>query len=111
MPDPHCRIGRVKRRGNIYAFRDITLPERPREEQPVQPVIQVLEELLVEAKAGKLRAFAAALVYPGNFTTHTWARGYGQTAHSQAASIYDLSFAYARDRDIARRERDQQGET
>jgi hypothetical protein len=99
--DWHCRIGRVKRRGNVYAFRGTVSPELGRDEQPVAGVIAELEQLLADAKSGKIRAIAFALVFTGNFTSYGWARGHGQTAHAQAAAIGDLSFAIQYERYVA----------
>lgn len=100
----HCRIGRV-RRGNVFAFPRTVSPDLGRDEQPVAECIDVLEDLLTDARSGRIRAIAAAVVERGDNATYCWARGYGQTAHAQAAAISDLSFAYAMDRHMTRRDR------
>jgi hypothetical protein len=89
---------RLKRVRNVYLIPGVSNPLVPRDEQPVPGVIAELEDLLADARSGKLRAFAAAVVNAGEYTTHCWARGAGQHAHHQAAAISDLAHAYAADR-------------
>jgi hypothetical protein len=78
----------------IKAYPGVSMPETPRHEQPVEQVVSVLEELLAEAREGKIRAIACAVVKAGEATTHVWANGTGRTAHEQSAAIHDLAFAY-----------------
>jgi hypothetical protein len=87
---------------DIRAFPGTSDPEAPRDLQPVDNVISELSDLLEQARRGEIRAFAAAIVMPGDFTTHCWSRGYGQHAHSLHAAISDLAFAASLDRHHSR---------
>lgn len=87
----------------IKQYPGVTAPHKAQDEQPIEGVIEALEELLLAAKAGKIRAIAYATVAPGERTSFGWARGYGQTAHQMMAAICDLSFACALERSDASR--------
>lgn len=78
----------------IKPYPGVSVPELSLEEQPVAAIISVLQELLQESIEGRIRSIAFAIVTAGNHTTHTWANGHGQTAHTQSAAIHDLAFAY-----------------
>lgn len=51
------------------------------------PVVQMLEELLEEARRGKFRACAVALVYLDGATTDRWAYGRGLMRTSLVGAI------------------------
>jgi hypothetical protein len=93
----------------IKQYPGVAAPDKPRTEQPVEQVIEVLEELLADAREGRIRAIAYAAVSPGEHTSFGWARGKGQTAHEMMAAICDLSYACAMERVESARDRDKGG--
>lgn len=52
----HCRIKRVRLRGNVYLFPGTTEPLMPARQQPHRPTISVLQDRLAEAASGELQA-------------------------------------------------------
>lgn len=83
---------------NVVAMPGISAPDRTAGEQPQDHVVELLEDLLSEARSGKIQTIAIALVRPGEFVSHAWTSG-GPHAHSLYAAIGDLSFAYSRKRE------------
>lgn len=84
--------------GDVRALPGVSAPNRPRNEQPVENVIEVLQELLDEAKTGTIRAVAYAIVSSAERTSYGWVQGRGQTAHEQTAAISELAFAWSMNR-------------
>lgn len=89
----HCRV-RVKRLHNVVALRNAALPVAAADAGEVQAVVHELEDLLREARSGRLRAIAVAEVYRGDWTSYRWARPYKAAAHALCAAIGDLEFEY-----------------
>lgn len=71
--DPHCRIGKIKPRGNIVLFPGTTAPELPVNRQPNEPTITLLRDALRKAERGEIIGAATVLVLPEGGTVHNWA--------------------------------------
>jgi hypothetical protein len=82
---------------DIKAFPGVALIDAPARAQPVAEVVDFLEEVLVDAKAGKIQAIAVAYVGPGNITSDGYACGY-DTSHDLFAAIGDLFYSAAKRR-------------
>lgn len=83
--------------GKVSTFPGVTLPGSPLGEQPSREVIEFLEEILADAKRGKIRAIAVAYVGPGRVTSDGYASD-GDSGHDLFAAINDLAFTAARAR-------------
>ena len=74
----HCRIGRVKPKGNISLFPGTMAPELPVNAQPRDDVIKTIEDVLTAAKAGKVQAIAFAWADDQLWPFSDYAFGAGQ---------------------------------
>lgn len=80
---------------DVSAFPGVTLPDAPLCEQPSKEVVEFLEELLADAKAGKIQAIGVAYVGPGDVTSDGYACGRNMS-HAMFAAISDLFYTTAR---------------
>lgn len=69
----HCRIGRVKRRDNVYAFPGIMDMELPVRAQPDPDTIRLARALLDEAESGKCQGLAVGWLDQTGATFSSWA--------------------------------------
>lgn len=83
--------------GGISAFPGIKLADAPLDAQPVSEVVEFLEEILADAKAGKIQAIGVAYVKPGNITSDGYSSG-RDTGHNLFAAIADLFYSAAQRR-------------
>lgn len=75
MAEPHCRIGNVKKRGNVYLLPGVTSPELPARWQPHGPTVAMLRTLLERAERGDLHRIAVAWVNSDGNTCTDWSGG------------------------------------
>lgn len=83
--------------GKISAFPGVTLPEASLGEQPCAEVIEFLEEVLADARRGKIQAIGVAYVGPGDITSDGFSCG-RDTGHLLFAAIADLFYSTAKRR-------------
>lgn len=72
-PDPRCKIGRIKPKGNITLFPGVKAPDVPVNRQPNAPTIALLRDALAKAECGEITGVAAVLVLDTGNTMHNWA--------------------------------------
>lgn len=76
----------------VHAFPGVTEPERPAKLQPNTDAIELLEKTLAEARAGKIRSVAVAVVEEDTRTAQWWA---GVHCHRLMASVMYLQHRMA----------------
>jgi hypothetical protein len=81
----------------ISAFPGVVRPESPLGEQPCQEVIEFLEEILADARLGKIQAIGVAYVSPNNITSDGFASA-KNTGHNLFAAIADLFYSASKAR-------------
>lgn len=91
----HCRIGIVKRRGNVHLFPGVYAPELPAEQQPNWPLIECLEDVLARARSGEVQAVGIAGVKADETTFTIWRRGGYWCSSLMAGAMLHLLFNYA----------------
>lgn len=93
--DPHCRIRKIKPRGNVQLFPGTVAPELPARKQPNEIVIDMLETLLDRARRGDVQGLAAAWINGDGSTASNWAGGqqYGCSLLLGALGMLETEYA------------------
>lgn len=73
MPDPRCRIGRVKPKGNVRLFPGVKGLDVPVNRQPHSATIALLRDALAKAERGEICGVAVACMLDTGFSMHNWA--------------------------------------
>lgn len=79
----------------VFTLPNVSNPGAPLDAQPVETLIEDLEAILVEARAGTIRAMAAAVVRQGGVIGSFWVRPPGaEHGHDLAAAVNYLNHRY-----------------
>lgn len=88
----HCRIGRVKPKGNIKLFPGAAAPELPVHQQPHDDIVKLLEDTLADARAGKVQGLALAVIdhHHWPWTDYAFGPGVGMPVATMIGALFSV---------------------